>query len=38
MYDTIGAALQDLLAKKVTPEQFLDLIEKDYAAFASAKG
>src|SRR5450759_1436579 len=38
MPDTIGAALQDLLAKKATPEQFLDRLEKDYAAFASAKG
>ena len=38
MPDTIGAALQDLLAKKATPEQFLDRLEKDYSAFASAKG
>jgi raffinose/stachyose/melibiose transport system substrate-binding protein len=38
MPDTIGAALQDLLAKKATPEQFLDTLEKDYSAFASAKG
>ena len=38
MYDTIGAALQDLLAKKATPDQFLDRLEKDYTAFASAKG
>ena len=38
MPDTIGAALQDLLAKKATPAQFLDLLEKDYSTFASAKG
>jgi raffinose/stachyose/melibiose transport system substrate-binding protein len=38
MYDTIGAALQDLLAKKVTPDQFLDRLEKDYSAFAAANG
>src|SRR5680860_64194 len=38
MYDTIGAALQDLLAKKATPDQFLDRLEKDYAAFVSAQG
>jgi raffinose/stachyose/melibiose transport system substrate-binding protein len=38
MYDTIGAALQDLLAKKATPEEFLDRLEKDYSAFASANG
>jgi raffinose/stachyose/melibiose transport system substrate-binding protein len=30
MYDTIGAALQDLLAKKATPEQF----QADYSKFA----
>ena len=38
MPDTIGAALQDLLAKKATPQQFVDRLEKDYTAFASAKG
>ncbi len=31
--DTIGAALQDLLAKKATPDQFLDTLEKDYSGF-----
>jgi raffinose/stachyose/melibiose transport system substrate-binding protein len=35
MADTIGAALQDLLAKKATPEQFLDTLEKDYSGFVS---
>nr|WP_238355642.1 extracellular solute-binding protein [Kribbella sandramycini] len=34
MYDTIGAALQDLLAKKATPQQFLDKLEADYSKFA----
>jgi raffinose/stachyose/melibiose transport system substrate-binding protein len=38
MYDTIGAALQDLLAKKATPDQFLDRLEKDYSAFAASNG
>ena len=38
MADTIGAALQDLLAKKATPEQFVDRLEKDYSAFASSTG
>ncbi|GMA19052.1 extracellular solute-binding protein [Arsenicicoccus piscis] len=37
MSDTIGAALQDLLAKKATPDQTLDTLEKDYSAF-TAKG
>ena len=36
MADTIGAALQDLLAKKATPEQFLDTLEKDYSGFVSS--
>jgi raffinose/stachyose/melibiose transport system substrate-binding protein len=34
MYDTIGAALQDLLAKKATPQQFLAKLEADYSKFA----
>lgn len=34
MYDTLGAALQDLLGKKATPEQFLARLQTDYAAFA----
>ncbi len=34
MYDTLGAALQDLLAKKATPAQFLDKLEADYSKFA----
>ena len=38
MYDTIGAALQDLLAKKATPDQFVDRLEKDYGAFAAKNG
>ncbi|MDF2090743.1 extracellular solute-binding protein [Knoellia sp. 3-2P3] len=36
MADTIGAALQDLLAKKATPEEFLDTLEKDYSGFVSS--
>jgi raffinose/stachyose/melibiose transport system substrate-binding protein len=38
MPDTIGAALQDLLAGKAKPEQFADRLEKDYGAFAEANG
>ncbi len=38
MYDTLGAALQDLLAKKATPQQFLDTLEKDYSDFATSNG
>lgn len=36
MYDTIGAALQDLMARKATPQQFLDRLEKDRSEFAEA--
>lgn len=35
MSDTIGAGLQDLLAKKQTPEQVLSTLEKDYSEFTS---
>lgn len=35
MSDTIGAGLQDLLAKKQTPEQVLRVLEKDYSEFTS---
>ena len=38
MADTLGAALQDLLAKKATPEQFLDTVEKDYSGFVASNG
>jgi raffinose/stachyose/melibiose transport system substrate-binding protein len=34
MYDTIGAALQDLMSKRATPEQFLERLEKDRSEFA----
>jgi raffinose/stachyose/melibiose transport system substrate-binding protein len=36
--DTLGAALQDLLAKKTTPEDFLATLEKDYKTFAESNG
>jgi raffinose/stachyose/melibiose transport system substrate-binding protein len=35
MYDLLGAALQDLLAKKATPEQFLKRLQDDYGAFTA---
>ncbi|QYC42535.1 Multiple sugar-binding protein precursor [Nonomuraea coxensis DSM 45129] len=34
--DTLGAALQDLLAKKVTPQEFLATLEKDYKTFTES--
>ncbi|WP_157244889.1 extracellular solute-binding protein [Nonomuraea typhae] len=36
--DTLGAALQDLLAKKATPEEFLATLEKDYKKFVDSNG
>lgn len=35
MSDTIGATLQDLMAKKVTPDQALDTLQKDYGDFTA---
>ncbi|MCK2215972.1 extracellular solute-binding protein [Actinomadura sp. ATCC 31491] len=36
--DTLGAALQDLLAKKTAPQEFLTTLEKDYKTFAESNG
>ncbi|MFI6388551.1 ABC transporter substrate-binding protein [Nonomuraea sp. NPDC050540] len=36
--DTLGAALQDLMAKKATPEEFLATLEKDYKKFVDSNG
>ncbi|MEO3872112.1 extracellular solute-binding protein [Nonomuraea sp. B12E4] len=36
--DTLGAALQDLLAGKASPQEFLATLEKDYKAFAESNG
>ncbi len=33
MYDTIVTAFQDLLAQRITPEEFTDRVEADYAEF-----
>ena len=38
MSDTIGAALQDLLGGAKTPQQFLDTVQADYAAFVAKNG
>ena len=35
MGDTLGATLQDLLAKKLTPEKALAALQKDYNEFTS---
>lgn len=36
--DTLGAALQDLLAGKSEPQDFLATLEKDYKTFAESNG
>jgi raffinose/stachyose/melibiose transport system substrate-binding protein len=36
--DTLGAALQDLLADKKSPQEFLDALEKDYKTFVDSNG
>ncbi|GAA2900387.1 extracellular solute-binding protein [Nonomuraea rubra] len=36
--DTLGAALQDLLAGKAAPREFLATLEKDYKTFAESNG
>lgn len=38
MFDTLGASLQDLLAKKSSPAKFLATVQKDYGDFATANG
>jgi raffinose/stachyose/melibiose transport system substrate-binding protein len=38
MYDTITASLQDLLAKRRTPDEFLDSLQKDYGDFSASTG
>jgi len=37
-YDTITAALQELMAKQITPEQFVEKLEADHRAFLQEKG
>jgi raffinose/stachyose/melibiose transport system substrate-binding protein len=36
MGDTLGAALQDLIAKRATPQQFLQKIQDDYGKFVDS--
>ncbi|NHN54672.1 extracellular solute-binding protein [Calidifontibacter sp. DB0510] len=38
MADTLGAALQDLLAGRKTPAQFLDTLQQDYSGFVAKNG
>ena len=36
-YDTLSAAVQQLTAKKLTPQQFGEQLQKDYGAFLKTK-
>lgn len=36
-YDTLSASVQQLTAKKLTPQQFADQLQKDYSAFLKSK-
>lgn len=36
-YDTLTASLQELMAKKITPEEFVQKLEADHAAFLTEK-
>ena len=37
-YDTLTAGLQELMAKQITPEEYLAKLEADHAAFLKEKG
>ncbi len=37
-YDTLTAALQELMAKQITPEEYLQKLEADHQAFLEEKG
>jgi raffinose/stachyose/melibiose transport system substrate-binding protein len=37
MYDTITASLQELMAKRLTPEEFVAKVDADYQAFLAEK-
>ena len=36
-YDTVTAAVQELMAKRITPEEFVAKIQEDYADFQSSR-
>ena len=37
-YDTTTAAIQELMADRITPQEFVSRIDADYAAFQSSRG
>ena len=37
-YDTLTAAIQELMADRITPQQFVDKVEQDYREFQSSRG
>ncbi len=36
-YDTVTAAVQELMAQRITPEEFVAKIQEDYADFQSSR-
>ncbi len=36
-YDTLTAAIQELMAERITPQEFVDKVQKDYADFQSSR-
>jgi raffinose/stachyose/melibiose transport system substrate-binding protein len=37
-YDTLTAAVQELMANRITPKRFVDQVEEDYRTFQSSRG
>jgi raffinose/stachyose/melibiose transport system substrate-binding protein len=36
-YDTMTAAIQELMASRITPEEFVSKVQQDYADFQSSR-
>jgi raffinose/stachyose/melibiose transport system substrate-binding protein len=36
-YDTLTAAIQELMGMRITPQQFVTKVQKDYADFQSSR-
>jgi raffinose/stachyose/melibiose transport system substrate-binding protein len=36
-YDTLTAAIQELMADRITPQEFVSKVQQDYADFQSSR-
>jgi raffinose/stachyose/melibiose transport system substrate-binding protein len=36
-YDTLTAAIQELMANRITPQEFVDKVQADYAEFQTSR-